>query len=597
MSMQINSDDIATTDAVHGNRKPAIRLRIWPALVILLLQFVAAQVTSFLGSTDIHSVVSLAIIPLSAAVLLLIWWLAASRTPVLDRVIGLLLLAVALWCVQYSRGPMLLAFAVPAMTTGLVLTLAVTRRLRWPVARWVAVAFVLGCAGVFMALRVDEVGSGLAPVVSWRWSPTKVESSAAIPVLKANGTAVLPAEAGAADWPGFRGPLRDGILAGTRFSTDWTAHPPTPPSKGDSQPRELWRKAIGSGYSSFIAVGDYVFTQEQRGAEELVTCYQAATGADVWVNRTAAEFKDDMGLGPRATPTFSDGKLYTQGCTGTLQCLDAATGNTIWKRDVPKDAGGRAPHFGCTGSPLVTGGLVITFCGRSEGNSAVAYDCATGAVVWRAGHDTEVYASPQYADLLGVPQVLMVCDYGLQSFALDTGALLVDYPWKAELNNRAVQPAVVDDRVMVATTGFMNTRMLRVQKDAAAWSVKEEWDSKKFRPYFNDGALYKGFYYGFDGERLACIDIATGERRWEGKRYGGQLLLLADMETLLVLSDTGDVALVPATPERFSETARFKAVSGKTWSNPVVAHGRLFVRNAAEAACFELPAVRTAAAS
>jgi outer membrane protein assembly factor BamB len=578
MSSQPTDNDTAATNAIPAVHKPIPRLRIWPALVILLVQFVAAQILSFFGSTDIHSAVSLAVIPLSAAVLLLIWWLAASRAPVLDRIIGLLLLAGAIWCIKYSRGVMLLSFAVPAMTTGLVLTLAVTSRLRWTLARWVTVAYVLGCAGVFMAMRVDEIGSGLAPVVSWRWSPTKVETSAAIPVLKANGTAALPAQAGPSDWPAFRGPLRDGILTGTTFSTDWS----TPP-------RELWRKPVGSGYSSFIAVGDYVFTQEQRGPEELVTCYQAATGADVWVNRTAAEFKDDMGLGPRATPTFSDGKLYTLGCTGMLQCLDAATGNAVWKHDLPKEAETRVPSFGHTGSPLVMGGLVIVFCGRGEGKSAVAFDRATGKAVWRAGHETEVYTSPQYAELLGVPQVLMVCDYGLQSFALDTGALLIDYPWKAKLNNRGVQPAVVDDRIMVATTGFMNTRMLRVQKDAAAWTVREEWDSKKFRPYFNNGALHKGFYYGFDGERLACLDIATGERRWEGKRYGGQLLVLADMEMLLVLSDTGDAALVPATPERFSETARFKAVSGKTWSDPVVAHGRLFVRNTTEAACFALP--------
>ncbi len=585
--MSTQTDNNATHPADGGN-KPAIRLRIWPALVILLLQCIASQVVSFFGSTNIHSAVGLAVVPLSAAALLAIWWLLLSRAPVLDRILGLLLMVALLFWVKYSRGIMLLTFAVPAMTTGFVLTLAVTSRLRWPLARWVAVVFVLCCAGVFMALRVDEIGSGLAPVVSWRWNPTEVESSAAIPISKANGTAVLPAQAGPADWPGFRGPARDGILAGVRFSTDWTAHPPSPPSKGDSSPRELWRKPIGSGWASFTAVGDYAFTQEQRGTEELVTCCEAATGADVWVNRVDAEFKDDMGLGPRATPTFCDGKLYTQGCTGVLQCLDAATGNTIWKRDLAKDAEARVPGYGFASSPLVTGGLVIVFSGGHEGKSAVAYDRTTGGVAWRAGHGTAVYTSPQIAVIAGVPQVLMVCDYGLQSFVPETGALLIDYPWKAEVNPRCVQPVVADDRVMVGTTGFMSARMLHIQKDATAWTVKEEWTSKKFRPYFNDGVLHKGFYYGFDGERLACVDIATGERRWEGKRYGGQLLFLADMETLLILGDAGDVALVPATPERFSETARFKAISGKTWNHPTIAHGRLFVRNATEAACFEL---------
>jgi hypothetical protein len=578
------------TDAKNDRNRPAFPLRIWPALVILLVQFIASQIVSFFGSTNIHSAVGLAVVPLAAAVLLAIWWLLLSRVPVLDRILGLLLMVALLFGVKYSRGVMLLTFAVPAMTTGFVLTLLVTSRLRWPVARWLALAFVIGCAGVFLALRVDEIGSGLAPVVSWRWSPTEVESSAAIPTAKANRTAVLPSQAGPADWPGFRGPVRDGILTGVRFATDWTAHPPTPPSKGGSAPRELWRKPIGSGWSSFAAVGDYVFTQEQRGTEELVTCYEAATGADVWANRTEATFKDDMGLGPRATPTFCEGKLYTQGCTGVLQCLDAATGNTIWKRDLTKDAEARVPGYGFSSSPLIVGELVIEFTSGKEGKSALAYDRATGNVAWRAGHDSDAYSSPQLAVIAGVPQVLMVCDYGLQSFVPETGALLIDYPWKAEVNPRCVQPVVVDDRIMVGTTGFMSARMLRIEKDAAAWNVKEEWTSKKFRPYFNDGVLHKGFYYGFDGERLACVDIATGERRWEGKRYGGQLIFLADMETLLILSDAGDVALVPATPERFSETVRFKAISGKTWNHPTIAHGRLFVRNAAEAACFELAA-------
>lgn len=565
-------------DKNSADIKPVLRLRVWPALVILPLQFAASYAVSAYGSTNIHSAVGLAVVPLAAAVLLAIWWLFASRVPVLDRVLGLLLLAGALLCVKYSRGVMLLAFAVPAMTTGAVLTLVMTDRLRWNWARWVAAVFVVGCAGMFMALRVDEIGSGLAPVVSWRWSPTEAEASATIPVSPANGTAVLPAQPGPADWPAFRGPARDGILTGTRFSTDWS-----------TAPRELWRRKIGSGWSSFTAVGDYVFTQEQRGAEELVTCYEAATGADVWVNRTAAQFKDDMGLGPRATPTFCDGRLYTQGCTGVLQCLDAATGNTVWKRDLSKDAETRVPGYGFSSSPLIAGELVIEFSCGGEGKSAVAYNRATGDVAWRAGHGGDAYPSPHLAVIAGVPQVLMVCDYGLQSFVPETGALLIDYPWKAKMNPRCVQPLVTDDRVMVGTTGLMSARMLRIQKDGSAWKVSEEWTSKKFRPYFNDGVLHKGFYYGFDGERLACVDIATGERRWEGRRYGGQLILLADMETLLVLGDAGDVSLVPATPERFSETAQFKAVSGKTWNHPVVAHGRLFVRNAAEAACFELP--------
>ena len=143
----------------------------------------------------------------------------------------------------------------------------------------------------------------------------------------------------------------------------------------------------------------------------------------------------------------------------------------------------------------------------------------------------------------------------------------------------------------------MGTRLLRIGKQEAAWSVKEEWTTRKFRPYFNDFVFHKGHCYGFDGDRLVCFEAATGKPQWEGKRYGGQVLLLPDMDMLLVLSEAGNVILVPAAPESFTEHASFKALNGKTWNHPVVAHGKLFVRNAEEAACFALEAAPKAPVS
>ncbi len=220
----------------------------------------------------------------------------------------------------------------------------------------------------------------------------------------------------------------------------------------------------------------------------------------------------------------------------------------------------------------------------------MAYECASGAVAWRAGRGTGGYSSPQLATLGGVPQMLIVCDIGMQSFAPATGELFWEHLWKIQGYSRCVQPLVVhDDAVMLGTTGALGSRLLRVARAGAAWDVKEEWTTRKYRPYFNDGVLHKGCGYGFDGERLACLDVKTGARLWEGKLCGGQLLLVADMDLLLILSEAGEVLLVPATPEAFTEAARFKALDGKTWNHPVVADGCLFVRNSDEAACYELP--------
>ena len=562
---------------------PPKPLRLWPAVVIIGLYIAVSYGFFLFASTNIQNAIGLGAVPLAAAVLLLLWWLAASRAPWPDRIAGAILFLAVPGCVVLSQktrgmGAMLLMDAVPAATVGVVLTLLATVRLSWPKRRILLALFLAGCAAVFCSLRVDSIAGNLAPVVSWKWSPTEVERSSTLSAAKTAARAEIPAQATAEDWPAFRGPARDSVVPKVSFSSDWS----TPP-------REMWRRKIGSGWSSFIAVGDYLFTQEQRGEEELVTCYRAATGEEVWANRIKARFDDAMGLGPRATPTFCDGKLYTQGATGMLQCLDAATGDTVWKRDVGKDAGTGVPGYGFCSSPLVVGNLVITFSCGGEGKSVMACNRITGDIAWMSGHGANPYPSPHLATLCGVPQVLMASDLGLQAFVPETGLLLWEHAWKADTNPRCIQPLVLDgERVLLGATGMIGSRVLRLARTDTAWSVSEEWTSKNFRPYFSDCVLHQGNCYGFDGDRLVCLDVNTGKRRWEGKRYSGQLLFFPEMRAVLILSERGEVALVQTVPEAFNELARFKAISGKTWNHPVVSRGRLFVRNAEEAACFDL---------
>lgn len=569
----------------NGRMNETIRVRIWPAVLISLAYFAVSYAFRVLGSTNIQSVLESGGVPLISTLLLIIWWLAASRAPKRDRWAGLGLFFAALAVVVFSQKPvslgaMLLMLALPVIANGAVAVLLVTFWLRWPARRWLLAAFIVITTGIFCAQRVDSISGVLTPVVSWRWTPSAQEHSEALPQAEKDGTALLPEKTGAGDWPGFRGAARDSRVAGMRFPADWS----TPP-------KEVWRQKIGPAWSSFAAVGDYLFTQEQRGAMEAVTCYQAATGKLVWINEIAARFEDTMGLGPRATPTFSEGKLFVQGCTGVLQCLDAATGKTIWKRDVTKDAETGVPVWGFSSSPLVVGELVVTFSGGGEGKNAIAYRRVTGDVAWRAGHAASAYSSPHFAVLAGTPQVLMASDFGIQAFAPETGAPLWEYEWKVKNNPRCVQPLLAgDDLVLLGTTGATGSRLLRIMKNDAAWKVEEEWLSKKFRPYFNDGVLHKRFLYGFDGERLACIDIESGERRWQGERYGGQLLLFEDMDMLLVLSEAGDLILIPAKPDRFVEAGHIKVLGGKTWNHPVAAHNRLYLRNAEEAVCLDLSA-------
>ena len=301
-----------------------------------------------------------------------------------------------------------------------------------------------------------------------------------------------------------------------------------------------------------------------------------------------------MGLGPRATPVFSEDALYTIGATGILQRLDAATGETQWKRELTKDGNTQIPAFAFASSPLVIDGLVIAFTGGQKDKSVIAYHCDSGEIAWSAGHKDDGYCSLQLNTLAGTRQILLSSKFGMQGFNVEDGHTLWEYPWDIKTNPRCVQPAVwKGEYVLFGGAGTSGLKMLHVTQDNDQWTAEETWYQKRFGPYFNNGITYKNYYYGYDDVRLGCIALETGERIWTGDRYGGQLLFLESMEMLLLLTEKGDLALVKTIPDQFEEVARFTALTGKTWNHPIIHHGKLYIRNSQEAVCFELPELKT----
>jgi outer membrane protein assembly factor BamB len=297
-----------------------------------------------------------------------------------------------------------------------------------------------------------------------------------------------------------------------------------------------------------------------------------------------------MGIGPRATPVYSQGSLYTLGAAGLLQRLDASTGGMLWKRELTQDAETGIPSFAFSSSPLVINGLVVVFTAGNEGKSVIAYHCDSGEIAWSAGPKDDGYGSLQIDNIAETPQLLLASNFGMQGFSIEDGRILWQHPWDIETNPRCVQPVVwKGEYVLFGGTGTSGSRLLHITKTDDNWTVEETWSQKKFGPYFNNGVLYKDHYYGYDDVRLGCIAMETGERAWTGERYGGQLIFIEAMKMLLVLSERGELALVRAVPDGFEEVARLKALTGKTWNHPTIHRGRLYVRNSQEAACYELP--------
>jgi outer membrane protein assembly factor BamB len=345
----------------------------------------------------------------------------------------------------------------------------------------------------------------------------------------------------------------------------------------------MWSRPIGPGWSSFSVNGDLFYTQEQRGDNEIVACYRASTGQPVWTHQDSARFfESNAGAGPRATPTLSNGRVYSFGATGILNALDASKGTVVWSRNVSDDTGKQIPFWGFASSPVVIGDVVIV----AAAGQLAGYDVATGKRRWLGPNGGGSYSSPQPVTIDGVQQVLLMSGAGVTSVSPTDGKQLWQHAWSG---NSIVQPAITQDGDVLITSQEAGTRRVAIAHTANEWTTAERWTSTALKPYFNDFVIHKGHAYGFDGRILACVDLKDGQRKWKGGRYGnGQLVLLPDQDLLLVLSEEGELALVSATPQQFTEMAKIPAIEGKTWNHPVLVGDVLLVRNSEQMAAFRL---------
>lgn len=524
---------------------------------------------------------------LAGGLLVLIWWVFFSGFTWRERLAGMGFAAVGLTVariaadVSITSGAMGLLFpilAVPTVSLALVLWAGFGRRRLGLLAMAVTVS-----SGIWTAVRTEGFTSNFDNKLLWRWAKTAEERLVTEPVAEVPPAAPVaipsPAKPVAvpvtfdtgSGWPGFRGAARDGVVRGGIAVRDWT-------------PKAIWRRAVGPGWSSFAVAGETFFTQEQRGGEEIVACYQVATGQLVWRHADRARFwESNAGPGPRATPALAGRRVFTFGGTGIVNVLDADSGAVVWTRNAAADTGAAQPEWGFAGSPLVVGDLVVV----AASGTLVGYDVSTGDVRWVGKAGGVSYSSPQLVTLDGVQQILLVSGVGARGFGVASGELLWEHAWKGY---PIVQPGVtMEGDLLIAVGDKSGVRRLAVAHGEAGWTVEEKWTSTGLKPYFNDFVVHKGHAYGFDGGILSCIDLADGKRRWKGGRYGqGQMLLLAEADLLLVLAEDGDLALVRAAPEWYAETARRPGVTGKTWNHPVVAGEVLLVRNGEEMAAFRL---------
>lgn len=414
--------------------------------------------------------------------------------------------------------------------------------------------------------------------------------------LSAGISFVLGAAVQAQDWAFYHGPTTDGAI----------------PLKMGAWPAEglkpVWKTKVSEGFSSITVKGSRAFTLELRTWDgallETLLALDSNTGKELWAKPLGSIKINDGGQsgtadngggdGPRSTPTVDGEFVYTCSAKLVVSCFKVADGAPVWSKDLAKDFGGHNIGWQSAQSPLVEGELVLV-AGGGDGQALIAFNKATGEVVWKAENDLMTHSTPVVASIHGVRQAIFFTQKGLVSVAPATGKVLWRYGFPYSTST-AMTPSVLGD-IVYCSAGYHNTAgAARIDFKDGQFTSTELWrlrGPEKINhwssPVEKDGYVYGVFGFKSYGKApVKCVEAATGKEMWAKDGFGpGNLILVGDK--LVVLSDKGEVVLVQADPKQYTELSRFQAVSGKCWGTPSVANGKLYVRSAKEAACFTLP--------
>lgn len=374
------------------------------------------------------------------------------------------------------------------------------------------------------------------------------------------------AQAGS-DWPQWRGPNRDGVSKETGLLKQWPA----------GGPPLAWKaKGAGGGYSSLAVANGRLFTLGLRGDREYVAAFDVATGKEVWATPHGGAFHNDRGNGPRGTPTVDGERLYALGGSGDLSCLEARTGKVVWTMNVFQKFGGSNIQWGISESPLVVGEKVLVNAGGPNA-SIVALNKKDGSVIWKSQSDEEGYSSAIAVDAGGGTQVVFFTANRVVGLDLRDGRLRWEYPRPSNRTANVATPVARANRVFISSDYGTGGGLVEIKADGKA---QEVYFTKEMRNHHSSSILIGDYLYGFSGTILTAMRFDTGDVAWRDRSVGKGSLVYAD-GNLYALSENGVVGLIEATPTGYHEKGRFRIPQDSlpTWTHPVIAGGRLYLRD------------------
>ncbi|HWN93513.1 MAG TPA: PQQ-binding-like beta-propeller repeat protein [Methylomirabilota bacterium] len=402
----------------------------------------------------------------------------------------------------------------------------------------------------------------------------------------------------AGDWPQWRGVNRDGH----------TGAGATPVSSLPKELKPVWKIAIGPGFSSPIAAGGKVIYLDEQNGKEVAHCVEANAAREIWSAPFADAFGDEWGSGPRSTPFVNGERVYVQSMGGEFHCLDFATGKPLWnvpfkKYGVPfstKAAEGTASRRGNNGSGIAEGDYVYVPVG-AKGASVVCFEKLTGKEVWKTGDDQAAYSSFLIATLAGTKQLVAFTADALTGLDLKTGSILWRTPFKTNAKRHAASPVLIGDDTLTVNSHTFGLIATKVSKEGDTFKTTERWANKEARINLGTPTFVNGFLYsqgGVNTKTLICVDATSGQTKWAEPGFGKDVKdyssVIAVGKNLLVLTYDGQLLLLEANPEKYTELGRVQAC-GSTWSHPAFADGKLYVRDARELQCFDLSTKSVAA--
>lgn len=369
------------------------------------------------------------------------------------------------------------------------------------------------------------------------------------------------------DWPQWRGPNRDGISKETGLLKEWPANGPP----------LMWKASgAGGGYSSFAVANGRLFTLGLRGDREYVVAFDVATGKQAWATAHGGAFRNDRGDGPRGTPTVDGQNLYALGGNGDLSCLDSRTGRVIWTMNILEKFGGENPTWGISESPLVMGDKVLVNAG-GPGASIVALNKKDGSLIWKSQSDPAGYSSGIPVQIGNNTEVVFFTHRRAVGLDLKDGKLLWEYPRASNKVANVATPVVRGNRVFLSSDYGTGAGLVEIKADGKA---QEVYFTKEMRNHHSSSILVGDYLYGFSSGILTAMRFDTGDVAWKDRSVGKGSLVYAD-GNLYALSENGVVGLIEATSTGYREKGRFRIPqeSLPTWTHPVVAGGRLYLRD------------------